>query len=148
MTVIKKTQRLDLGLFVIANLFNIVTAFVLFTRSMNLEHLEYVGLIWVGMIAIVGVAIVKNYLNRREWWTVVLPMLFLVFLVVEVALDYVLNLDFRGTQLLWPYLILFYLGQLAMIGFSFSAYRKYGFLTLATYFGTLLAAWFESMSLG
>jgi uncharacterized membrane protein len=115
---------------------------------MNLPYLEFVGLVWVGMIALVVAAIIMNYLNRREWWTVVLPMIFLVFLVIEVTFDYILNLDFRETQLLWPYLISAYMGQLAMIGFSFAAYRKYGFVTLATYFVTLLAAWYEVMSLG
>jgi hypothetical protein len=73
----------------------------------------------------------------------VLPLFFLFFLVLELVLDYILNLEFRGTQLLWPYLISFYVSQLAMIGFSFAAFRKYGFVTLSTYFITLVAAMYE-----
>ena len=38
--------------------------------------------------------------------------------VVELLLDYVLRLEFRKTSLLWPYLFLYYLGMMGMIGWS------------------------------
>jgi hypothetical protein len=142
---IVKHRRRDLSLFIIANIFNILTAVILFTRQMNLAFVEFAGIVWAVMIAIVGLVTILNYLNRRVWWTVILPTFFLTFLILELTFDYILNLNFRETQLLWPYLIVFYISQMAMIGFSFGSLRRLGFVTLTTYFVTLLAAFYEVM---
>ena len=69
--------------------------------------------------------------------------MFLAFLLVELVFDYALNLDLRQTNLLAPYLVIFYLGQFAMIGFSLAALRRLAFATLPTHFRTLAAAIFE-----
>jgi uncharacterized membrane protein len=48
-------------------------------------------------------------------------------------LDYILKLDFRKSRLLGPYLVLFFLGQIGMIGYAFAVGALQGFVTLATY---------------
>jgi len=74
-----------------------------------------------------------------------LPLFFLAFLVPELVFDYVLKLNFRETQLLWAYLTLFYISQFAMIGFSFLANKRYGYVTLVTYFILLLTTLYVRM---
>ncbi len=140
-----KTHKTDFALFLIANLFNILTSLVLFTRPFSLV-LANVGFIWASFLVIVAAALVYNLSHRRKWWSTVLPAVFLLFLVVKLVFDYILKFDFRHTMLLWPYLFVFYLGQLAMIGFSFAAFKRLGFITLVTYFMTLTAALFEVAS--
>jgi hypothetical protein len=133
-------SQLDLGLFLIINLFNLLTTVILLARTRGMAQLELnLGLINVAMIIPVGAIIILNYMNQREWWTTILPLSFLAFLVLELILDYVLKLNFRQTQLLWPYLTSFYISQFAMIGFSFLANKQYGYTTLVTYFILLLA---------
>ena len=70
--------------------------------------------------------------------------------MVELLLDYVLEIDFRRThtRLLGPYLALFYLGQMGLIGYAFVVQPVYGFVTLATYFLNLLATWYSYSRVG
>ncbi len=138
--------HLDLVLFLIINLFNLLTTVILLARTRGMAQLEYnLGLILAATIAPVGAIIILNYMNQREWWTTVLPLFFLAFLVLELVLDYVLKLNFRQTYMLWPYLTLFYMSQFTMIGFSFLANKQYGYVTLVTYFILLVATLYTRM---
>ena len=130
----------------IINLFNLLTTVILLARTRGMAQLEYnLGLINLAMIVPVGAVIILNYMNQREWRTTVLPLFFLAFLVLELVFDYVLKLNFRETQLLWPYLTLFYISQFTMIGFSFLAKKQYGYVTLVTYFILLLTTLYARM---
>ncbi len=72
-----------------------------------------------------------------------LPLLLLLFLVIELLFDYILKIDFRSTALLWPYIIVYYLGLMGMVGYSFLIGKPYGFVTLGTYFLNLFATWYS-----
>jgi hypothetical protein len=85
---------------------------------------------------------------QREWWAITLPLLLIVFLVAEVALDYIARYDFRSTRLLGPYLFLYYVSIMGMIGYSFLAEKRYGFVTLATYFLSQIAALYSYLKVG
>ena len=50
--------------------------------------------------------------------------------------------------MLWPYLLLFYAGQFAMIGYAFLVGRPAGAITLATYFASLGATWWSYRHVG
>jgi hypothetical protein len=90
-----------------------------------------------------SLAVLLNAAAGREWWTIVLPALFVGFLILELILDYVLRLDFRHTRLLWPYLLVYYVALNAMIGYTFLVSEAFGFVTLATYLLGLLATWYS-----
>lgn len=140
---------IDIAIFVIANLLNLLIIGIFLSRPKGLKRIEYgLGLIVVVMILPVGVAIVLNILGKRDWWTIVLPLILILFLVIELVFDYILKLNFRKTALLWPYLLLFYLALMAMIGYSFLIGKSYGFITLSTYFLTLLATWYSYSKVG
>jgi hypothetical protein len=142
-------RMVDTGLFVIANLVNILLIGIFLSRPWGLKRLERIlGLISIALALPVGLAVVMNALGGREWWTVVLPSLLVAFLIVELILDYILRLPFRNNRLLWPYLLLYYLSLMGMIGYAFLVSEAYGFITLATYFLNLLATWYSYSRVG
>jgi hypothetical protein len=140
---------IDLGVFTIANLVNLLLVGIFLSRPSGLVKVEYIlGLVMVSLILPVGLAILLNAMARREWWTIVLPLLLILYLVIELLFDYILKLEFRNTALLWPYLLVFYVALMAMVGYSFLVKKSYGFVTLGTYFLGLLATWYSYAKVG
>jgi hypothetical protein len=140
---------IDIGIFVIANLINLLLIGIFLSRPKGLKKVEHIlGLFVVAMILPVGLAIILNILGKREWWAIVLPLILILFLAVESLLDYILRLNFRKTRWLWPYLFLYYLAMMAMIGYSFLIGKPYGFVTLGTYFLSLFATWYSYAKVG
>ena len=125
----------DLVIFVAANLVNVLLAVLFYVRWKGLERVEYVlGVVIVAMIVPVCAAAASNAFARRELWSVALPLVLALYLLTELLLDYVFQIPFRDTALLWPYVIVFYAGVWAMIGYSFLMGKGFGATTLATYF--------------
>ena len=142
-------QAVDLAMVIVANAVNLLLIGLFLARAAGARGAERAfGLGTVVLVVPVVVAVILNAAGGRGWWYVVLPMVLVVFLCVEVVLDYILGLDFRHTRLLWPYLLLFYLAVNAMIGYAFLVGRAYGFVTLATYFLCLLATWYSYTQVG
>jgi CubicO group peptidase (beta-lactamase class C family) len=128
-------DTIDLVVVVAANLYNLLMTIIFFTRPKGWRRFErVVGLIMVALALPLGAAVALNLLAGRAWWFVVLPLPLILHCVVELILDYLLKLDFRRTRWLGPYLALFYLGQMSLIGYAFAVEPIYGFVTLATYF--------------
>jgi hypothetical protein len=136
-------RSIDLVVVAVANLMNIIMVVVFLLRSMMIERLQVVGFIWAAFILVLAAVVALNIRTKREWWAIVLPLLLVVFLIVEVALDYIAKYDFRSTILLGPYLLLYYVSILGMIGYSFLTEKKYGFITLTTYFLSQIAAFYS-----
>jgi hypothetical protein len=142
-SILQQASPVDIGLFLMANLVNLLIAGVFVARGRSNPELEYnLGLATVAFALPIAAAVVWNSLSRREWWAILLPVPMVAYLVFEFVLDYWLKIDFRSTWLRWPYIGLFYLGLLLMIGFSFRLGRVPGFVTLATYFASLAATWY------
>jgi hypothetical protein len=140
---------IDTAIFIIANLVNLLLVGIFLSRPKGLKRVEYIlGLIVVAMILPLGIAVILNVHGKREWWAVVLPLILLSFLVIELFFDYILKLDFRKTKLLGPYLLVYYLALMAMIGYSFLVGKSYGFITLSTYFLNLFATWYSYSKVG
>ena len=137
-------KSIDVGIFIIANVVNLLLIGIFVSRAKRMVNVEFVlGIAVVAMaLPLIGAAIV-NILSRREWWTIVLLLPMILYCILELVLDYVLKMEFRSTSLLWPYLTLFYLGLIGMVGYSFSVGKAYGLLTLVTYFLNLFAAWYS-----
>ncbi len=128
---------IDLGVFAVANLTNLLMAGVFLARfrgALGGRAEFYLGLAAVAMMIPLAVAAGVNLIGRREWWTVVLPLVLVLFLLVELLLDYVFKIPFRETALIWPYILLFYAGLMSMIGYTFLVGRVFGAVTLVTYF--------------
>jgi len=142
-------RTVDNAIFIIANAANILLIGIFLARSNGWTRVEYVlGLVLIALALPLSGAVVLNLISKREWWTAVLPILLILFLMTELVLDYILKLDFRNTSLLGPYLGIYYLGLMGMIGYSFLMGRGYGFVTLSTYFLNLLVTWYAYAQVG
>ena len=142
-------RTVDLVVFLCANLFNLLITGIMLSRPFGLAQLENIlGIIDILLIVPLSIAVVLNYLGGRDRWTYVLPVVLIVFLIVELLLDYVLQIPFRETRLLWPYLVLFYLSAWLMIGYTFLVSKPYGFITLVTYFISLAATAYSYSQVG
>jgi hypothetical protein len=136
-------RTIDLSVIVIANLTNLLLAVMFLFRARGRPGIGSAfgwGAILLG-IPLFGVVIL-NTLAGRPWWTVVLPALMVAYDVVEFLFDFLLKFDFRHSRWVGPYLGLFYLALMGMIGYAFAVGRPYGFITLATYFVSLAATWY------
>jgi hypothetical protein len=133
-------RRVDLMLVGLANLMNLIMVYIFIGRILGMSRAVVVGYIWGIFILFFGGAILYNLKERRSRWMVILPLLLFLFLILEIILDYVLTIDFRYTALLGPYLLLYYVAILAMVGYSFIVEKKFGFITLGTYFLSQIAA--------
>jgi hypothetical protein len=134
---------IDLSVFVIANLSNLLLAVMFLLRSRGRPK---VGSAFGWGAVVLGIpllaSVVLNALGVRPWWAFVLPGLLVLYDAVEFLFDYVLKFDFRHSGWLGPYLGLYYLALMGMIGYTFAVGKPYGFVTLVTYFINLAAtAW-------
>ena len=145
----RASQRtVDLVVVAVANLMNMIMVVVFLSRSMMVEQLQVVGFIWGALILVLAAVVVLNVRAKREWWAIVLPLLLVVFLIVEIVLDYIIQYDFRSTILLGPYLLLYYVSIMGMIGYAFLTEKKLGFITLATYFLNQIATFYSYFKVG
>ena len=81
-----------------------------------------------------GYVAYRNKTNKRNRWEVYLLLPFFFFSIVELILDYILVPDFRSTAIVGPYILLYYTSLWMLIGYGFRFEKKWGFVTLATYF--------------
>lgn len=142
------SHLVDLTVIAVANLMNLIMVVVFLSRTALVPRIQIVGWIWGVFSLALAAAAVWNLRSKREWWAAVLPALLVLFLIVEILLDYILQLDFRSTRLLGPYLLLYYLSILGMVGYSFLVEKKYGAITLVTYFLSQIAALYSYFTVG
>ena len=149
---LRTLRVVDLGVFGIANLINVLLVVIFLaragtgTRDTRAENIA--GWVIVTMIFPLTVALIVNAIGKRGGWLWILPLITVAFLIVEFVLDYALKIDFRSTGLLVPYLLLYYLGQFAMVGYTFMVGKPYGFVTLITYFINLAATFYSYARVG
>jgi len=135
---------IDLTVFVIANLTNLLLAVMFLYRARGRPKVGSAfgwGAVLLGMPLLAAAAL--NALGGRPWWTCVLPGLMVIYDAVEFVLDYVLKFNFRHSRWLGPYLGLYYLALMGMIGYTFAVGKPYGFVTLVTYFINLASTAFS-----
>jgi hypothetical protein len=109
---------------------------ILFTaRIFGLPQVEYLlGIVGMVMGFVLGYIAFLNKKNKRDKWEAYLLIPILLFFIVDLILDYVLTFEFRSTAIVGPYVLLYYVGLWGLIGYSFRFDKKWGFVTLATYF--------------
>ncbi|NOZ74950.1 MAG: hypothetical protein GXO90_06165 [FCB group bacterium] len=121
-------------------LVNILMILIFWARAKGFPKIEYnTGLFLVSLAIPLAVTIGISHLRNREWWQVVLPSLMILFMIIEFVLDYVLQTNFRQTALVWPYIGIYLMALMGMIGYAFMASRILGWIMLAVYFCNLTA---------
>jgi hypothetical protein len=141
-------RSVDLAVFSLANLMNVIMVLIFLARARGMAQINVIWVIWVAFIVVLSIVVFLNVRGRREWWTIVLPSLLIAFLILEIILDYTLRINFRSTRLLGPYLLLYYLALFGMIGYSFQIGKKFGFVTLVTYFINQIATFYSYFQVG
>jgi hypothetical protein len=128
-------KRTDLIVVYLANLINVMMVILFVARIFRLPQAEYVlGIVPMIMGFALGYIGFLNKKNKRDRWETYLLIPIFLFFVVELVLDYILNSDFRSTAWAGPYVLFYYIGLWGLIGYAFRFDRKWGFVTLATYF--------------
>jgi hypothetical protein len=135
---------IDLMVFASANLYNMLLVVVFLARTGEAKALERrAGFLSVLLSIPLLMAALLNANDQREWWTIILPLPTALHCLVELYVDYLRPSDFRHTSWLWPYLILFYLGQWLLVGYTFLVSQTLGMFTLVTYFICLAATFYS-----
>lgn len=143
----RSMHTLDLGVVIVANLINLLLTVIFLARVKALTRATPVeriaGLATVALALPLAAVVIINAIAKRGGWLWGLPLITIAYLSVEFILDYALKIDFRSTEWLAPYLILFYLSEFAMIGYTFMVGKPYGFITLVTYFINMAATFYS-----
>jgi hypothetical protein len=128
-------RKIDLIVVYMANLINVIMAILFVARISGLPQAEYaLGIVVMIMGFALGYIAFINKKNKREKWDVYLLIPIFLFFIVDLILDYILSFDFRSTGIAGPYVLLYYVGLWGLIGYSFRFDKKWGFVTLSTYF--------------
>ena len=139
----------DLVVVLAANAVNVLLVVIFLSRPAGRKDVERVaGLGTIALAIPLAVASAWNVTAGREWWTAVLPAILVAFLVVELLLDYIWKIDFRHTRLLGPYLLLYYVALMGMVGYALLVDPTFGGITLATYFVNLAATAYSYAKVG
>jgi len=128
-------KRIDLIVVCIANFINVIMTILFIVRIFGLSQEVYVlGIVVMIMGFVLGYVAFLNKKNERDKWEVSLLIPIFLFFIVDLFLDYLFPCDFRSTAIAGPYILLYYIGLWGLVGYSFRFDRKWGFVTLATYF--------------
>jgi len=128
-------RLIDLGVVVCVNLFNLLLVVLFWGRLTNRPKIERIAGISTLILGIpLTLFAIANLLQHRQWWTVALPLLLVLFILIELLFDYILKIEFRQTWQAGPYLLIYYLGSMVMVGYAFMVKVPYGVITLITYF--------------
>ena len=128
-------RKIDLTVVYLANLINILIAFLFLARMSGFTEIENtLGIAVITMGFAIGYIAYLNKKNCRDKWETYLLIPIFLFMIAELLLDYILVLDFRSTIIVGPYILLYYIGAWGLIGYSFRFEKKWGFITLGTYF--------------
>ena len=128
-------RKIDLTVVYLANLINILIAFLFLARMSGLTEVENtLGISVITMGFALGYIAYFNKKNRRDKWDTYLLIPIFLFMIIELILDYIFILDFRNTIIAGPYALLYYIGACGLIGYSFRFEKNWGLITLGTYF--------------
>lgn len=147
---VERQQRfIDRTLFIMANLFNLLMVGIFLSRPAGLQQLEHaLGIILLVLTLPTLFCLIRNAMLKRGTWYWLLPLLLVLFLLLELLLEYIFLPGFRQTRWLGPYLGLYYLSLMGMIGYNFLTGKKEGFITLATYFLNQAATFYSYFTVG
>lgn len=127
---------------------NLLIAGMFWARVRVPARFRLLGFAGTSMALPLGAAAAIAWAGGAAVWDVALPLVFVAFAVVEVLVDAVLDADVRRSRWLWPYLMLFYLAQWAVIGAAFRGSELGGFVVLATYFVCMAATVYSYRRVG
>jgi hypothetical protein len=110
--------------------FNLLIAGIFVAQKHGLQKLtRTLGITWLSLGIPLAVVLARYWIVGREMWIVIYSVLILVYMGVELLLDYVFKVDFRSKKITHiPYIVLEYIALFGLIGVSFDIDRTWGFI--------------------
>lgn len=118
-----------------AVIFNILVGVVYVSTKLNfMALLQISGFIIISLIVPFTI-VLRGYIKKEaEKEIIISNMVVLLYLVLELVLDYVLKIPFREILVIHvPYIIIFYAAEFSMMSISFNINRKAGFVVAITF---------------
>lgn len=118
-----------------AVIFNILVSAVYISTKLDLTALLQIsGFIIISLIVPFTVTLMGYMKNEAGKKIIISNMVVLLYLVLELLLDYILKIPFREIVTLHvPYIIIFYAAEFSMMSVSFHINRKAGFVMATTF---------------
>jgi hypothetical protein len=116
-------------------IFNILVSVVYVSTKLDLTALLQIsGLIIISLIVPFTIAL-RGYMKKEaEKKIIISNMVVLLYLFLELVLDYILKIPFREIMAIHvPYIIIFYAAEFSMMSVSFYINRKAGFVVAITF---------------
>jgi len=118
-----------------AIIFNIgVSGVYLSSKFNNGVLLQIFGVIVVLLLIPFTFSILVYIKEKSDKKIIISLVIILLYLVLEILLDYILKIPFRDILAVHiPYIIVFYAAEFSMISVSFNINKKMGFIVLTTF---------------
>ncbi len=131
--------------YIISFVFYLTSIFIFILRIINFTLFEYyLGLIQVSLLLIIAIMFFNHNLNNYDVLFYIQIIVFVIWLVFEFILDYILKIDFRNKPvLLIPYVILFFAACGSVIGFLSRINKKSAIIGVILFFITFILAFFQ-----
>lgn len=130
------------------SLANLAIGAMFVARVRRPERARRLGFFGTAMALPLAAASLIAFLDGMHPWDIALPLVFVVFAVIEVGVDVIADFDVRSSRWLWPYLTSFYVAQWAVIGAAFRASEVGGAVVLVTYFVCLASTAYSYRRVG
>jgi hypothetical protein len=134
------------GVFIASSiLFNIlVSAIYVFSKLDQMTAVQSIG-VPIILLIIPFTYTLKGFLKAKEEKRIIFSnVVIILYLLLELLLDYVLLIPFREILAIHiPYILVFYAAEFSMIGVSFRLNRRVGFVVLTTFFVLLVCLVFS-----
>jgi hypothetical protein len=113
-----------------AVVFNLIIAGIFVAQKHGRQDLtRRLGITWLALAVPLSVVFVRYLVAGRATWIVVYFAAILVYMLVELLLDYVFKVDFRARKITHiPYIVLEYVALFGLIGIAFDIDRAWGFV--------------------
>lgn len=130
-----KLQLTDIIFASISIIINVLMIFMFWARTRRYKQWEStIGMVLIISALPISTIALLNYFSGREWWTYILPVPMVLFLIIELFFDYIYELNFRKSKFLIVYLFFYYTGLAGLLGYTFLVNRIMGYILLAVYF--------------
>jgi len=118
-----------------ALLFNVLVSAVYVSTKLDLTALrQIIGYVFISLIVPFALTLRGYVREGAERKIVVSNTVVLLYLVLELLLDYVLRIPFREMLAIHvPYIIVFYAAEFSLMSVSFRISRKTGYAVAATF---------------
>ena len=134
-------DMLDLLFVVTAVVFNLqVVGVYIASKNGRLDISKKFGAMILILAIPLAIVFSGYWINGREMWIMLGLGVIFLYLFLELLLDFILKIQFRKKPLMHiPYIILFYVVQVALITIAFSIDRSWGWFVSVTFWALLVA---------